>query len=611
MDHLVWLCDQPPFSLLGPPGRTELARNLEVTYLPAGSFVGRRGTTLDHVWVVRRGAVRRHQPGPDVVIEEGEAVGAVEALAGLIPGTGDASGPRPPAPLTADHEVIEDTLAVLVPVASFRRLAADEAFRTAVERRSRPDRSGLTVDVHAVAGPASWIDADRTVGEAARLMDDRRTDAVLVRWPDDEGLGILTARDLRSRVLAVDRGPETTVADVATERALMLDPSTPLTDAIVFLVEHDIHHAPVGEGDTATALLSNHDILAHHGSDAFSLLRRMSRGGGHDLATFGDRVTDTVRAMLAADVGPGAIGRSVSSLVDGLMRSLCREAEEELGPPPVPYALCACGSQGRREQTLLTDQDNLLVWGDGGTAPADDSATDEEARVYFSALAERVVSGITSAGIPECSGGHMATNWHGSLRWWRRLVAGWARDPGPEALLDINIVADLRPVHGELPAEELLRPLHQAMSSTQLVSRLGAEVIRFRPPGRLSRLFGRGEDFEVKRHGLIPIVGLGRLFALELALPASSTRQRMAAGAEAGLISADAEVWLADGLDFLTGVRLEGQLRSLAATGDTKAIPVRRDDLDPMARSTLREVLRVIADVQETTSRRLHLDAVG
>lgn len=606
MDHLDWLCHQPPFSLLGPSGRRELARGLEVTYLPAGAFLGRAGTRLEHVWVVRRGAVRRHQPGPDVVIEEGEVVGAVEALAG--------------APLGTDHEVLDDTLAVLVPLPSFQRLAADESFRTAVERRARPDRSGLTVDVHAVCGPPSWIDADRTVGEAARLMDQQHTDAVLVTRPNDDGVGILTARDLRSRVLAVGRGPDTMVAEVATERALMLAPSTPLTDAIVFLVEHDIHHAPIGVDGTVTGLLSNHDILAHHGSDAFSLLRRLSRGGDGERESFGHQVTETVRGLLAADVGPGAVGRAVSSLVDGLMRSLCREAEAELGPPPVPYAFCACGSQGRREQTLLTDQDNLLVWGHTETktdthtdtdTDTDGAADDPATVAWFEALAERVVGGIIAAGVPACDGGYMATTWRGSLAWWDALVAGWTRDPGPEALLDLNIVADLRVVHGELPGERLRAPLHRAMSSRLLVSRLGAEVIAFRPPGRLSRLFGRGEDFDVKRHGIIPIVGLGRLFALELGLGAPSTRDRLAAGADAGFLSADALVWLADGLDFLTGVRLDGQLRSLDATGDTKAIPVRRDDLDPMARNTLREVLRVIADVQETTSGRLHLDAVG
>jgi signal-transduction protein with cAMP-binding, CBS, and nucleotidyltransferase domain len=68
---------------------------------------------------------------------------------------------------------------------------------------------------------------------------------------------------------------------------------------------------------------------------------------------------------------------------------------------------------------------------------------------------------------------------------------------------------------------------------------------------------------------------------------------------------------LCDGLDFLTGLRLRGQLRSLDATGSASAMPLRRDDLDPVERTTLRELLRVVSDVQHATSDRLGLDAVG
>ena len=34
--------------------------------------------------------------------------------------------------------------------------------------------------------------------------------------------------------------------------------------------------------------------------------------------------------------------------------------------PPVPFALISMGSDGREEQTLITDQDYLIVYGDDG-----------------------------------------------------------------------------------------------------------------------------------------------------------------------------------------------------------------------------------------------------
>ena len=43
------------------------------------------------------------------------------------------------------------------------------------------------------------------------------------------------------------------------------------------------------------------------------------------------------------------------------------------GEPPCPFALISMGSDGREEQTLVTDQDYLLVYADGGGEAADDS----------------------------------------------------------------------------------------------------------------------------------------------------------------------------------------------------------------------------------------------
>ncbi len=589
MEQLDWLLNQPPFVWLDHAGRAALGARIEITYLSPGDYLGRAGQPIEAVWIVRRGAVRRHQPGPDVVIEEGELVGHHEVLDDR--------------PLANDHEVIEALLAYLIPAPVFRQLA-QHLPAGALAGRNRPDTSGLTVTAGTIAGPAQRIGSDATAGEAARMMDAAGVDALLVdfdpdREPADQGPGILTAHDLQSRVLARDLGPTTPVSQIATPRAHTIDPATPLTEALLFLIEQDVHHAPLDDGQGIRLMLSDDDILTHLGNDAFSLLRRLARDGG-STTKFEERVTRAVAGMVRSDVGPGTIGRAVSSLVDGLMRALCREAEREFGPPPAPYAFCACGSQGRREQTLLTDQDNILVH-DGTEAD----------QIWFDRLADHVVTGLIEGGIPACNGGYMATNWNGSLAWWRDQVAGWAADPDPDALLNINILADLRVVAGDLAPAQLLEPLHRAMDHPMLVRRLGAEVIRFRPPGRFSRFFGRGDDFEVKRHGLIPIVGLGRLFGLELGLSTSSTTARLEAANQANLVSDEATVWLSDGLDFLTGLRIRGQLRSLEATGDPGAEPVRRDDLDPMERSTLREVLRAVSDVQESTKDRLGLDALG
>src|SRR6185369_12449331 len=86
-------------------------------------------------------------------------------------------------------------------------------------------------------------------------------------------------------------------------------------------------------------------------------------------------------------------------------------------PPPLPFALISMGSDGREEQTLITDQDYLIVYGDGG-----DEAADAWFRDYSTLLVER----LAEIGFKKCTGGIMPSNsnWRGSLsQWQRRLIS--------------------------------------------------------------------------------------------------------------------------------------------------------------------------------------------
>ena len=134
------------------------------------------------------------------------------------------------------------------------------------------------------------------------------------------------------------------------------------------------------------------------------------------------------------------IARLVARLNDALMRTLLRWAEADLGPPPAPYAWIVFGSEGRMEQTLLTDQDNALVYAEDGKDHAD----------WYRALAERVNADLEAAGFPRCPGGYMARSWNGPLSEWLARFEGWIEVPTPKALLVASIFFDFRRVGGAL-----------------------------------------------------------------------------------------------------------------------------------------------------------------
>ena len=55
------------------------------------------------------------------------------------------------------------------------------------------------------------------------------------------------------------------------------------------------------------------------------------------------------------------VGQAVTAVTSAITRRLLQLGEEKLGPPPVPYVWVACGSQARREQTSVGDQDNAMI----------------------------------------------------------------------------------------------------------------------------------------------------------------------------------------------------------------------------------------------------------
>jgi len=77
-----------------------------------------------------------------------------------------------------------------------------------------------------------------------------------------------------------------------------------------------------------------------------------------ELRAYRDGVTASVGAMIDRGVQASEIGRLTASAHDALVARLLIDAQAELGPPPCPFAWLVLGSAGRREQTLLTDQDN-------------------------------------------------------------------------------------------------------------------------------------------------------------------------------------------------------------------------------------------------------------
>ena len=582
VDPVAYVRATPPFDALPEALFDGAMRALEVGFYPARTWLVRAGgAPLDHLYVIRRGSVRLERAGQPVqVLEEGETFGYTSLITRQA---------------TLDVVVEEDLLAYLLPDAEFQRLRADATFagHFAVGLAARLEqaldhapvvtfRRDVSEEVRRlVRRPAVWLGPDATAAQAARVMREERISSVLVRGDPP---GIVTDRDLTSRVLAEGLGPDTPVSRFLTAPLRTVPAEAPTYEAWSAILDAGVHHLPVVDGGEILGVLTSTDLLRSSAHGPVAVLRRVEGLAGREsLPGYAGKVAEMSAALLAGGLDAAAIGGLVARLEDALVARLLAWAEADLGPPPAPYAWIALGSEGRTEQTLVTDQDNALVHCEG---PAGHEG-------YWPALAERVDADLEAAGFPPCPHGHVARSERGSLAEWKRRFDACIDERRP---LAATLLFDFRKVAGALGLEPLEGAVGRAARNPVFLRFLARAAVEHRPPASL-RLREEG-TVDLKAHGITPVVDLARCYGLEVGAPARATLDRLLAARTAGLLSAETHESVAQAYRFLTGLRLRHGLRRISeGAAPSAAVPVA--ELDPLERTRLKEALRAVRRWQD------------
>lgn len=406
-------------------------------------------------------------------------------------------------------------------------------------------------------------------------------------------LGILTDRDLRNRVLAENLGASTAVAAVMSQPVASLDAGATWADAVLLMVEKGIRHLPLTENGEVVGLVSWSDLLKAQARDPLALLHRLETGGTPPGA-YAAEVREVVRHLREGGAGALRIGSLVAALNGALVRRVLARTEQELGPAPLHYAFLVYGSDGRREQIWPTDQDNALVWAD----PPPDAAA--EARRYFENFAGRVVAGLIAEGLPECPGGFMATRWRFPLGEAVATFRAFFEEARAETVLEACSLLDFRMAGGRLDIGPLENVRSEAPRARHFLRLLAADAARWSLPlGWLGGLREKERGFDLKR-GILLIVSVARLFALEAGSPAVGTLERLKDAAST--LGADDAATLAEAFRFLVELRLDEQL-----SGHGEGSRVRLAALNAMERAFLKDAFGFLQRLQESLPQRFGL----
>lgn len=594
MDVPGFLASHPPFDELTPEQLQRVLGALEIAHFPPGAVIlEEAGEPASHLFVIRKGLVEILDDG--IVIDElgeGEVFGMWSLLGRVAP--------------SATVRAKEDTLCYLIPAEVAEQVLATRAgaaFVVAALRRraervrhaldEAPPPTGLRPVGSLLRRPPVTCAPEVPVAEAAALMARERVSSLLVPRADGR-LGILTDRDLRTRVVARRLDPETPIREVMTPEAVTVPADAMAGEVLLTMLEHGVHHLPVVDrAGRVLGVVTDTDLMGIGRETPFALKSAIERAGDADaVAAELRRLPEVVTSLVGSGTDPVHVGHVVAFAIDAATKRLIALAIRELGEPPAPWAWLALGSAARQEQALRTDQDHALAV--GGEPDA------------FAGIAERVVAGLEAGGIPRCNADVMASDprLRLTLEDWVRRLEAWMAEGGPTGSEQLSIIADYRQVTGPLEAEPALDAvMARAPEHASFLRQLARRALDERPPLGFVRdlqVEHRGEHagtIDIKHRGIVIVSNLARAYAARAGLTAKRTLERLRAAEAAGAIDAETRADLEEAFGFLWEVRLRHHVERHRA-GLPPDDFVDPHELGPVTRRGLKEAFRVVHRAQ-------------
>jgi CBS domain-containing protein len=606
-----------PFGLLDEQTLGRFVEGLSLQIFPAGAHVLRQGTTPTRaLYIIKEGLVRLYActaSGQEHVLDFRSAgdtfgflsLGAGEQLDASAQAMSDSvcyvADGAATLKLLEKHPELQEYL--LPPYFPKREEDLPRATIALGAPHEGAERVLFTTPVADLAPPdVLAVRGHTTARETARLMSTHRVGAAVI--VDEGGLpvGILTNTDLRDRVYVAGRDPAVPAGEIMSAPPLAVQTRDFCFEALLLMIGHGVHHLLVLEGERLAGILSSHDLLVLQGTSPLVIAREIEgRTTVEGLAASSRRIKGLVSLLLREGAGAGTMIRILSAVNDRLEHRVLDLTLETLGPPPLPFCWIVYGSAGRKEQTFKTDQDNAIVYRD----PADEREA-AAAQEYFSRFAEFTVGAFLRCGFSRCQGNFMASNpaWRQPLRAWKRTFSDWIRNPDGDAVFKACNLFDFRGLHGDLRlAAELKKHLQQALHRQPIfLKAMADDTVEHRPPvGILGSLLveAGGEhanQLDIKRHCLMPLVNIVRLFSLECRISETSTLERLAVLAAVHPVVKTEGADLAHAFEFLSLLRIRHQHERIALDLEPDNF-IHLGRLSSLNQHTLRQICRLLTKI--------------
>jgi CBS domain-containing protein len=384
-----------------------------------------------------------------------------------------------------------------------------------------------------------------------------------------------------------------------------------LFEALYRMSRHGIHRVGVVDAQKRLiGIVTNSDILDLQTRSPQKLLRDIAEARSvDDLRRLHGQIQNLVLHMVASGVATRNLVRMIAHLNDRLQIRLIEILRAQKFPQLTErFAFVVLGSEGRREQTLSTDQDNALIYADDLSAPE---------LAQLEAFSHALIDALVDIGVPPCPGGIMARNefWRRSLAQWSQVVESWLSTPTPQNILNGSMFFDLRTLYGDPGLEQALKAslTEHLNKDAVFLAHTGANVLRFSPPlgwfGGI-KTEGHGEHrgkLDIKKAGIFAVTEGIKVLAFEAGILSGGTRERLQGLAAAQVLDPEQAQDLEASFDFMVVLRLRCQVRALRE-GKEPNNYVTLSHLNRMEKGRLKLALQEVQAFQAFLKRHFQLD---
>lgn len=362
-----------------------------------------------------------------------------------------------------------------------------------------------------------------TIKEAAQIMSEKRVGSILI-VENKNPIGIITDKDLRSKIATGMISIDENVSKIMSSPVKTFKQKITVAEAQIAMIKNKITHLCITKDGTTNSeligVLSEHDIVVLHGNNPSLLIKKVYRAKDVTaLKYIREKTSNLLKGYMEQNIPIIFISKIISEINEAItIKAIELSIEEMDNKPPVKFGWLALGSQGRKEQLLMTDQDNALVF--------EDVSQDkyQSTKQYFLQLAKKVTEKLNMIGFEYCPADMMASNpnWCLSLSEWKNQFNTWIKTPTEDAIMMCTIFFDYDLVFGDKKlVNDMSDSIFESIKSFEIfLNFLGRNALRNPPPIGFFRQFlvendgAHKDQFDIKSRALMPLVDAARLLTL-------------------------------------------------------------------------------------------------